>query len=321
MHVKAGWQRGPAALRAAVISVRRSRVAPGRNCVAVALAAVVLASACGPPSSESGAEASEVATVTSTDGVPIAYEVHGTGQPALVFVHGWSCDRSYWDAQVGPFSRDFQVVTVDLAGHGGSGFGRERWTVEAFGADVAAVVEAMALERVILIGHSLGGDVILEAARRLPGRVDGLVWVDVYRELGSPRTLAAIEERVAPFRADFRATTVDFVRSIFAPDADEALVEGVAQDMASAPPEIATEVMERALIYGRDVADVVDRIDLPIIAINAEEPARLPTDVPSLERYGVEVVMMEGVGHFPMMEDAERFNAILRDVIDRLLGS
>ena len=54
----------------------------------------------------------------SSDGVDIHYEVHGEGEPALVFIHGWSCDRSYWRAQVEYFAKQYQVITIDLAGHG-----------------------------------------------------------------------------------------------------------------------------------------------------------------------------------------------------------
>ena len=78
---------------------------------------------------------------TSTDGIPLSYEVHGTGLPALVFVHGWSCDRTYWSKQLDHFAQKYQVVALDLAGHGESGFGREAWTMSAFGSDVVAVVE------------------------------------------------------------------------------------------------------------------------------------------------------------------------------------
>src|SRR5678815_2468104 len=76
--------------------------------------------------------------VTSADGIRIAFEVHGEGAPALVFVHGWSCNRSYWREQLQPFSKQFKVVAVDLAGHGESGLGRTSWTIAAFGGDVAA---------------------------------------------------------------------------------------------------------------------------------------------------------------------------------------
>jgi pimeloyl-ACP methyl ester carboxylesterase len=70
---------------------------------------------------------------TSPDGIPIAYETRGQGAPALVFVHGWSCDRTYWAGQLEPLSRDYRVVAIDLAGHGESGVGREngRWRPSA----------------------------------------------------------------------------------------------------------------------------------------------------------------------------------------------
>ena len=70
--------------------------------------------------------------VRSGDGIPLAFEVHGAGAPALVFVHGWSCDRSYWRGQLRPLAARYQTVAVDLAGHGGSGMGRRAWTMAAF---------------------------------------------------------------------------------------------------------------------------------------------------------------------------------------------
>ncbi len=93
----------------------------------------------------------------SADGIPLAYEVHGTGRPALVFVHGWSCDRRYWSKQIDYFAQRYQVVVLDLAGHGESGLGRRAWTIPAFGQDVVAVVEKLGLKEAVLIGHSMGG--------------------------------------------------------------------------------------------------------------------------------------------------------------------
>ena len=130
----------------------------------------------------------------SSDGIPVCYEVHGTGAPALVLVHGWSCDRSYWSRQIGYFAGRYRVVAIDLAGHAESGAGRPAWTMPAFGNDVVAVVEKLGLEELVLIGHSMGGDVIVETALRLPGRAVGLVWADTYSSLGEPRTREQIQQ-------------------------------------------------------------------------------------------------------------------------------
>ena len=73
------------------------------------------------------AEAQWPGIALSADGVPISYEIHGDGEPTLVFVHGWSCDARYWGAQVPYFSMRHRVIILDLAGHGHSGLGRSRY--------------------------------------------------------------------------------------------------------------------------------------------------------------------------------------------------
>jgi pimeloyl-ACP methyl ester carboxylesterase len=77
----------------------------------------------------------------------------------------------------------------------------------AFGEDVVAVVEQLGLSDLALIGHSMGGDVIVEAALRLGERVAGLVWVDTYSSLGEPPTDDELEAFLAPFREDFAGAT------------------------------------------------------------------------------------------------------------------
>ena len=122
-------------------------------------------------------------TAMAPDDVKIAFTTEGIGEPAVVFVHGWSCDRSYWRNQMSLFAEQYQVVAIDLAGHGTSGVERDDWTVEAFGGDVAAVVKKLGLEKVVLVGHSMGGPVNIEAARLIPDRVVGLIGADTYHDL------------------------------------------------------------------------------------------------------------------------------------------
>ena len=180
---------------------------------------------------------------------------------------------------------------------------------------MAAVVEKLGLRRAVLVGHSMGGDVIAEAARALPGRVDGLVWVDAYKQLGTFRTPEQVQTMVSSFRADFVKTTRVFVRLMFARGADPALVERVVAGMSAAPPAIALAAMEAAISYDREMPEALRALALPVVAINPDRPA---SDAVSLARHGVALELMSGVGHFPMLEAPERFNELLTKTVERL---
>jgi pimeloyl-ACP methyl ester carboxylesterase len=251
----------------------------------------------------------------SADGVPIHYDVQGAGVPALVFVHGWCCDRHYWDGQRDYFAPHYQVVTLDLAGHGASGHDRPQWTVPAFGQDIMAVVERLGVAQVVLIGHSMGGLLIVEAARRRPPAVIGVVGVDTWRNIGTRRTAEEVAAFLAPFRANFVETARAFVRETFAPTSDPTLVEDIVGAMSAAPPHMAIGAYEALLNNGRNFEAGLQEITAPKITINASTRPT-PTEA---QRYGIEVLRMSGVGHFVMLEDPQTFNRLLGEAVQKCL--
>ena len=85
--------------------------------------------------------------------------------------------------------------------------------------------------------------------------------------------------------------------------------------MSSAPPSIAVPSLDSAFSYSREMPRTLERLHLPVVAIN---PDNAPSDVGSLEHYGVQLILMPGVGHFEMMEDPKRFNGLLSTAISRL---
>ena len=230
-----------------------------------------------------------------------------------MFIHGWSCDRSDFSAQLSLAER-CRVVRVEFAGHGESGTGRSDWTIASFGEDVAAVVRSLGLQRVVLVGHSMGGDVALAAARLVRSAVAGIVWVDVYDQLGRGRSPSEVDERMAPFRAAFTPTVETFVRGMFAPSTDPALVSRIVTRMASASPEIALPCMRAAWNAWSSVPKALGELGVPVVTI---APADGPCDEDNLRSYGVDLVRMDGVRHFPHLERPEEFNRVLSAIVSR----
>ena len=257
--------------------------------------------------------------VTSAkDGVQIHYEFGGSDSPALVFIHGWNCDRSYWSAQLPVFTATHQVVAIDLAGHGDSGINREDWSMANFGADVASVADALQLEDIILVGHSMGGPVALEAARLLKGRVKMIIGADTLSDVSLRYPDEQLAAMLAAMEADFPGAVEGLVRSsFFLPTSDPALIDQIANDMSAAPPAAGIGAFEAfARWYNEHVEQTVAGIDVPIRLINSDYR---PTNTLAGQALtaSFEATLMSGVGHFVMQEDPTQFNTIMAELLNR----
>lgn len=254
--------------------------------------------------------------VESADGVPISYEVHGMGKPALVFIHGWSCDGRYWREQVSHFSQAHQVVIIDLAGHGHSGHERRDYTMTAFGEDVRAVAQDAGLDEVILIGHSMGGPVSVAAARLMPESVVGIIGVDTFQDVGEEISAEDRDTWMAPLREDFRRGAKASVPQMFIEETDAALRDWVVADMSAATPAVALSAMEEMLGDGisGDARTAFEDLKAPVVAINAD---LWPTDVQGNREHipSFEAVIIEGTDHFLHMAVPDMFNRELEKVI------
>ena len=253
--------------------------------------------------------------VLSADNVAISYHVQGQGKPALVFVHGWCCDKRYWKFQVPYFAEQYKVVTIDLAGHGDSGLGREDYTIEAFGSDVVAVVKKLQLDEVVLVGHSLGGPVIIEAARKVPGRVLGCIGADTLHNIEKPYDVEENEKMISKLKQAFVGPMQNFVRSAFKADAYPEVVQWIVDNMSLVNSEVGISVIENIGKY--DLKEAVKDVQAPIVCINSDF---WTTSVEANRKYAqnYKVKLMPGIGHFVMMEDPEKFNRLLAETITEL---
>jgi pimeloyl-ACP methyl ester carboxylesterase len=255
----------------------------------------------------------------SADGVSIVYEVRGEGEPALVFIHGWCCDRSYWNEQLPYFAQNYKTVAIDLAGHGESGLDRNELTMGAFGEDVVAVVNKLNLDQVVLVGHSMGGFVILETARRMPKRIIGLVGVDTLQNFEDKLTQEQIDDWFAPLHANFVEGTRNVVHTMFTPTSDSVLVEKIVVDMSSAPQDVGIGAMEGYVDFqNNEIIRVLQEVQAPIVCINSD---KYPTNAEANQQYApsFKAMIMSGVGHFNMIEDPETFNRLLEETVQEFV--
>lgn len=258
--------------------------------------------------------------VESKDGVPISYEVHGSGEPTLVFVHGWSCDARYWQKQIPAFTQKHKLVVIDLAGHGNSGIERDTFSMQSFGEDVKSVVEAIGSENIILIGHSMGGAVIAEAARLMPKRVKGLIGVDTYDNIEYPLSNEEFNMMMAPLKKDFKSGTRQFVQQMLSQNTDSQLNEWIKADMSAAPSSIALSAMEEYLsqfITGH-TAKLFDSIQIPVMAISCD---MWPINYEANRRhmFSFDAIVIKKADHFLMMNRSDEFNKALKQAIKSIV--
>lgn len=253
-----------------------------------------------------------VRTVKSADEVQISYAVSGKGDTALVFVHCWTCDHSFWDQQVSHFTADNTVVWIDLAGHGLSGHGRKNYTMEAFGGDVASVVKHLNLKKVVLIDHSMGGPVSVEAEKQLGNRVIGVVGVDTFfTPFKFPKDKKGIRKFVKPFEDNYKQTSENMIRSMFPAGTDKTLIEHTVKIMTSANKNMGVSAMHNLFNWSaKHNPAVLNALGKKLRNINADPQG---TNKPLHDS----VVLVNGVGHFIPQENPAKFNQVLGNVVKR----
>ena len=252
----------------------------------------------------------------SSDSVRIAYNVYGAGKTSLIFIHGWSCDSRYWKNQTNVFSKDYQVITIDIAGHGNSSLSRTNYTMLSFAEDIKAVIDKENINRAILVGHSMGGSIIAEASRLMPKKIISIIGVDTYQNVEEKLSQEAFDEMIEPFENNFMDAAQGFVLSMFPIETDKKLVNWVKEDMSSAPRDVALDAFRSYIgqYINGDASLVFEKINIPIVSINARLwPTNPEANLKHMKNY--KLFYIEETGHFPMLEKPEKFNTLLKEAI------
>jgi pimeloyl-ACP methyl ester carboxylesterase len=252
------------------------------------------------------------------DGVNIAYTDTGKNDTTLLFVHGWCINKSYWTNQAAYFGKRYRAVAIDLPGFGQSGKNRNQWNTLAFSRDVDSVIRQLKLKKVILVGHSMSGDVVLQAAVDNPKQVIGLVVVDIFKNVGKDevQTEQAKKEYAAAIdslKHHFKKIAFDyFNQALFYSTTTAAVKKRVLNDVAHVDTAIAAACMEPNDDFNEVPKLKAAKTKLYLINSDVE-----PTDTTHLatNKIPYKLLYIHATGHFPMIEKPQQFNILLDKVI------
>lgn len=264
-------------------------------------------------------------TSTIINGITVAYDDLGTGDDVLVLVHGHPFDRSMWRAQAAlAANAGWRVIVPDLRGYGETTVVPGTTTLDAFAADIAALLDHLGIARAVIGGLSMGGQIVMAFCRSYPRRVRGLL-------LAATSPLAETEDD----RHARRAMADRLLREGMAGYASEVLAKMVAPRNIAAMPELAAYVsamMNRAhpagaaaALRGRaerpDYRETLAAADVPALVVVGDEDGftgREDADLMHALLPQSELVWMAGVGHMPNLERPGAFDDALRRLLGRV---
>lgn len=243
---------------------------------------------------------------------PIAVEERGAGALPLVLIHGMAGDATFWGGVVRAFGGHHRLIIPELRGHGRSGpAGDGDYSIDACAMDLAAVLDAFSLDRVVLVGHSFGASVAIECAGTFPDRVAALVVVD-----GAGDFSFVPPEALRGFLAglDHRDSYAETVEGAFDVALERASPDTELRVRAAilAAPWPMVRAMYRSLLAYRPT-DALDAYPGPVLLMTAPVNAAsfaLHELRPRLRRRH-----LGGVSHWIMMDEPKTFAWILEEFL------
>jgi pimeloyl-ACP methyl ester carboxylesterase len=265
-----------------------------------------------------------MAAEVDSEGIRVHYESYGRGKEAVVFIHGWTCELTFWRGQA-PLYEKRRSLLIDLPGHGRSEKPDVAYTQERFARAVEAVMKHAGVEKAVLVGHSMGGPVILNCLRQFPAKIRGVVLVDAFFP-AAPKDAAEREKQLAQgasFAAAWRgpdsaARAEKMVAAMFSDKTTPAMREEIRTKMLAAPAHVRASAFEG--MYRMEPLKPGESYGAPALAVMTLASSRVGYEerlralFPKLWRYEG----WEGAGHFLMMESPDRFNRSLEEFLAQL---
>lgn len=254
---------------------------------------------------------------TSSDGVLIHYQISGENfDTTLLFVHGWLGNSNWWINQSQFFSKQFNVVQIDLGGHGKSDKLRENWTAQQYADDIKSVVGQLNCKNVILIGHSMSGAFVLLASIGLP-TIKSIVLIDTLHDLDQFMDHQHQGDLMfSYYRKDFKFAVENILpQYLFVEDTPITIIQQLQTEFLENDSEFAINALKP--LYGMDVLETAKKVNIPVRSINSNtQSTQLGNNRKYFNDYDFSII--KDTGHYPMLEKPEEFNEVLKRVLCKL---
>jgi len=263
--------------------------------------------------------------ITLQTGVTLAYDDCGDPDaPAVVLIHGVSMSRRYFHKQLAPLSAQNRVIALDLRGHGDSEKTEAGHTVPQYGRDLRSFIEALGIDRPVLLGWSMGGFVVLDFIRQFgTSSLAGLVITDEaasdFKWEGFPHgfvDLATLHSLMTEVQDDRQQFLEGLVPHMFHHDQPERDIAWMVSECAKLPTGATAAILFDQSV--QDYRDVLADIDIPTLICWGRHDALLPVSGASHLHDGIhgsQLVIFEESGHCPFIEESEMFNRTITEFV------
>jgi pimeloyl-ACP methyl ester carboxylesterase len=258
----------------------------------------------------------------------LSHTISGTGSPPIVFVHGFGCGRTDWAAQVEHFSPRHQTIAVDLPGHGDTPPAVGGGSIQEAGAEVASLLRTKSMLSAVLVGHSMGCRVVLEAALQAPENVSGIVLLDGSRF--PPRSVSAVEARFAS--GEYASMVRGMFKQMFTASSDPKIIDSIEVRALGMSQVVGKAMLLSMVRYDEgNLEQSLEALHKPLLVLQTtfvnDKRERVPMTAGQTTPYldfirskvpSARIEVLPGVGHFPQIEAPVETNRILASFIDSL---
>jgi pimeloyl-ACP methyl ester carboxylesterase len=261
----------------------------------------------------------EIAMKLAVNGIHINVQEQGTGKPTLVFLHYWGGSSRTWGGVVSELADRFRSIATDHRGWGESDAPESGYRLADLADDAQGVIEAVKLDRYVLVGHSMGGKTAQLLASRRPAGLRGLVLVAPSPP--SP-TILPQEQREALLHAYDSPESVTYVRDhiLTALPLTEAQQAQVIEDSLRGAPQAKRAWPTEMML--EDIRSQVSRITVPTLVLSGSYDQVDPTERLRQELMpyiaGAQLKVLPGVGHLSMLESPQAVAQATEDFVTRL---